>query len=248
MKLIISIVKTGYTRPIEENDVWHLDDDRLTHVVANRLERNFYDRCPPSRRPLHYGGSDHNGTPTDAVTQGDTETTEKDVAGLRHSISQSSKKSHDISKAAVRCESSTRRSILARINPWSALRKEDRVRQRKLHYEMDEHGRYRYYDSSLVIALLQTTWRPLAIATLYKTIRTVLEMTSSLLTKQLIAFITTSHAWARATEDDRSVGNLRVPKHLSHGIGLAIGLALMQQVALIFGNHYQLKSYSCGMW
>jgi ATP-binding cassette subfamily C (CFTR/MRP) protein 1 len=248
MKLILSIVKTGYTRPIEENDVWHLDDDRLTHVVANRLERNFYDRCPPSRRPLHYGGVDHDGAHTDAVAQGATEAAEKDVTQLRHSIGQSPKRSHDISKASLTCESSTRRSILARIKPWSPLRKEDKIRQGKLHYEMDEHGRYRYYDSSLVIALLQTTWRPLAIATLYKTGRTVLEMTSSLVTKQLVAFITTSHAWSRATEDDRSEGNLKVPKHLSHGIGLAIGLALMQQVALIFGNHYHLKSYGCGMW
>lgn len=240
--LILQVLKTGYTRPIKENDVWHLDDDRLTEVVADRLERNFYGRCPPSRRPLQYGGLGHGHISNSTLPQ-----EAKNTAG-EHVVSRSSSKLCNSGTAPSRDRPSIRRSILARINPWSELRKENKIRIGKLHYEMDEQGRYRYYDSSLVIALLQTTWRPLAMATFYKAGRTVLEMTSSLVTKQLIAFITTSHAWARATEEDRSAGNLRVPKHIAHGIALAIGLALMQEVALIFGNHYHLKGYGCGGW
>jgi hypothetical protein len=322
------VLKTGYTRPIEENDVWHLDDDRLTHNVTNRLERNFYDRCPPSRRPLHYGGSSSSSAAVIVATQGGKDVVAKDTGHPRESnpISEkggdtvndatgtsSSDSLHDSndtnstlvdrtndallqqisirdktlsvsaavmdpaegyvlnscpnaaaavpslkedpttmphtsvkSKAPPSCERTLGQRLLSRLNPWSALRKEDKVRQGRLHYEMDEHGQYRYYDSSLVIALLQTTWRPLLLATFYKGSRTVIEMTSSLVTKQLIAFITTSHTWAHATDDERSEGNLKVPKKLGHGIGLAIGLALMQQIALLCGNHYHLKSYGCG--
>jgi hypothetical protein len=138
------------------------------------------------------------------------------------------------------------RRILSRFNPWSEIRKKEKVREGSMHYEMDEHGEYRYYDSSLVIALLQTTWRPMSLAICYKAARVVLDTTSSLVTKQLIAFITTSHAWSKATEEERASGGLKPPKGISHGIGLAIGLAVMQEVALLCGNHFHLKSYGCG--
>lgn len=111
---------------------------------------------------------------------------------------------------------------------------------------MDEGGQYRYYDSSLVIALLQTTWRPMLLAGCYKAVSVILDTTSSLLTKQLIAFITTSHAWAKASEEERASGRLKVPREIGHGIGLAVGLALMQEVALVCANHYHLKSFGCG--
>ena len=46
------LLKTGYSRRLEENDVWRLDEPRLTRNVTDTLERNFYARCPPSQRPL----------------------------------------------------------------------------------------------------------------------------------------------------------------------------------------------------
>lgn len=135
---------------------------------------------------------------------------------------------------------------LSSLNPWSRYRKDVKVRQGKLDGEADEHGHYRYYDSSLSIALLQTTRRPLLLATFYKASRAILDTTSSLVTKQLIAYITTSHAWSHASEQDRAAGTLKVPKHISHAVGLAVGLALMQQVASLCGNHYHLQSFGCG--
>lgn len=270
MRLILSFYKTGYTRPLEENDVWHFDDDRMTRNVTNHLERNFYDRCPPSRRPLIYGGSGYSSAAVVAVSQGGIAVAEKgttqtgqrgdfvdgtngkdfpravkEVPATKEDSSTILGEATD-SKVPPSYKTTTCQRVLSRLDPWSTLRKEAKVAQGKLHYGMDEHGRYRYYDSSLVIALLQTTWRPLLLATFYKGTRTVIEMTSSLVVKQLIAFITTSHAWARATEDERFARSLKVPKPLGHGIGLAIGLALMQQIALLCGNHYHLKSYGCG--
>lgn len=32
-------------------DLWELDDHRRAEVVTDRLESNFYVRCPPERRP-----------------------------------------------------------------------------------------------------------------------------------------------------------------------------------------------------
>lgn len=138
------------------------------------------------------------------------------------------------------------RRLLSRLNPWSRHRKDIKVAEGKLDYDVDEHGKRRYYDSSLAIALLQTTWRPLLIATAFKTGRSILDTTSSLVTKQLIAYITTSHVWEKASEGERVAGALTVPKQISHGVGLAVGLALMQEVASLCGNHYYLQSYECG--
>ena len=62
----------GFTRPLEKDgqsaarrvglahnltdsrtDLWELDDRRRADVVTDRLESNFYARCPPEKRPAH---------------------------------------------------------------------------------------------------------------------------------------------------------------------------------------------------
>lgn len=229
--VLCRVLQTGYTKPIEEDDVWHLDDARLTKTLSDKLERNFFDRCPPSRRPAHLGGSP------------------RESAAQDGSVSSSSEGSNDEkSTAKVFYEGSLLQSgcLLSHLNPWYRRRKDTKVAEGKLDCEADEHGKHRYYDSSLAIALLQTTWRPLLIATAFKMGRSILDTTSSLVTKQLITYITASHAWGKASESERIAGALTVPKQISHGVGLAVGLALMQEVASLCGNHYYLQSYGCG--
>lgn len=201
--------------------------------MSDRLERNFYNRCPPSRRPSHLGrcaeeqplSSNGCSTHQEAVSEKNQAAGESQAAG-------------PLEQRAGR--------LLSRLNPWSRRRKDIKVTQGKLDREADEDGKHRYYDSSLAIALLQTTWRPLLIATAFKAARSILDTTSSLVTKQLIVYITTSHSWSNAGDDARTTGGIGAPKPISHGIGLAVGLALMQEVASLCGNHYYLQSYACG--
>ncbi|KAG5647496.1 hypothetical protein DXG03_009433 [Asterophora parasitica] len=41
----------GFTRPLQENDLWQLPDDRLTAKITDDVERKYYARCPPEKRP-----------------------------------------------------------------------------------------------------------------------------------------------------------------------------------------------------
>ncbi|KAI5832858.1 P-loop containing nucleoside triphosphate hydrolase protein [Schizophyllum commune Tattone D] len=46
------LLKVGFSRPLQENDLWSLPDKLTTGSIADRLEYNFYVRCPPEQRPL----------------------------------------------------------------------------------------------------------------------------------------------------------------------------------------------------
>lgn len=91
---------------------------------------------------------------------------------------------------------------------------------------------------------MQTTWRRFLLATSLEASSAVLLITSSLVTKQVIAFISTSHTWTNANELGR-IG-LKKPQSIGTGIGLAIGLALMQEAASLFHNHSILQAYTSG--
>ena len=44
-------LSVGYSRPLEREDFWELPDDRKTANIAMEIEKNFYMRCPPEKRP-----------------------------------------------------------------------------------------------------------------------------------------------------------------------------------------------------
>ncbi|TFK49961.1 multidrug resistance-associated ABC transporter [Heliocybe sulcata] len=44
-------LKVGYSRPLEKEDFWCLPDTKSTANLSREVERNFYDRCPPEKRP-----------------------------------------------------------------------------------------------------------------------------------------------------------------------------------------------------
>ncbi|KAJ3915478.1 multidrug resistance-associated ABC transporter [Lentinula edodes] len=43
----------GFSRPLEKDDLWQLPSARLTGNVTDRIEKNFFQRCPPDQRPRH---------------------------------------------------------------------------------------------------------------------------------------------------------------------------------------------------
>ncbi|KAF8217563.1 multidrug resistance-associated ABC transporter [Mycena galopus ATCC 62051] len=47
------ILSVGFTRPLEADDLWSLPPERLTNAMAQKLQDNFYARCPPEKRPLY---------------------------------------------------------------------------------------------------------------------------------------------------------------------------------------------------
>jgi ATP-binding cassette subfamily C (CFTR/MRP) protein 1 len=252
--------QTGYTRPIEETDVWHLEDARLTSSLSDQLERNFYSRCPPRTRPVRSNLADvthppdhltidsvdvteptnGSGTPAD---QPPTVNTRTDSNILSHSQGQTP--SHDTLGGlfASDLEKERHQKGISRISEWFI-----NLFRGTFVKEMDEHGQQRYYDSSLLYALIQTTWRSLLVALCCRIFYSVLITTSSLLTKQLVDYIATSHTWATMSDVERESGGMRKPQSIAYGIGLALGLALMQEAASVGNNHYLLRSQACGAY
>ncbi|GLB40936.1 putative ABC transporter transmembrane region [Lyophyllum shimeji] len=49
-------LNVGFSRPLEENDLWELPDRRLTAHLTNDVELKFYSRCPPDKRPRSIQG------------------------------------------------------------------------------------------------------------------------------------------------------------------------------------------------
>ncbi|KAF5310093.1 hypothetical protein D9619_010353 [Psilocybe cf. subviscida] len=48
----------GYSRPLEKEDFWELPNSKLTSTITDNVELNFYNRCPPEKRPRHMRASD----------------------------------------------------------------------------------------------------------------------------------------------------------------------------------------------
>ncbi|KAJ4474268.1 multidrug resistance-associated ABC transporter [Lentinula aciculospora] len=48
-----SFLAVGFSRPLEKDDLWQLPSARLTANVTDRIETNFFQRCPPDHRPRH---------------------------------------------------------------------------------------------------------------------------------------------------------------------------------------------------
>ncbi|KAJ3518977.1 hypothetical protein NMY22_g13415 [Coprinellus aureogranulatus] len=46
-------LSVGFSRPLEKDDFWTLPDDILAANIVDNLEKNFYARCSPEKRPLH---------------------------------------------------------------------------------------------------------------------------------------------------------------------------------------------------
>lgn len=155
-----------------------------------------------------------------------------------------------VTKARGRISHESRQSRLRHcthflaLNPWSRFQRSRKIEKGNVVIEEDELGIRRPYDSSLFWALIQTIWRRLLSALFFEASSSVLFTTSSLVTKRLIAYIATSHAWSKASELDRA--ELTRPKSVGTGIALAIGLALMQEAGSVLHSHYQGTAYTCG--
>lgn len=66
-------MKVGYSRPLEQDDLWNLPPDRLTTALTDQVEVAFYTRCPPEQRPLAFRDQ-----PTDSESEKDVKEKEKE--------------------------------------------------------------------------------------------------------------------------------------------------------------------------
>lgn len=133
-------------------------------------------------------------------------------------------------------------TVLRWLSPIVNLVKGSKLEPRNLTCEVPEEGRRRYYDCSLLKALIHACWKRHLLSIALAASGSVLATTSSIVTKRLVAFIADSHAWGNARDGETQ------PPTLWHGFGLAIGLALMRESTSIVNNHSFFQSMTCGMY
>ncbi len=49
--------QVGFSRPVQEEDIWRFDKHRLVAYKSAILQEYFYQRCPDELRPAHLRSS-----------------------------------------------------------------------------------------------------------------------------------------------------------------------------------------------
>ncbi|EJU01830.1 hypothetical protein DACRYDRAFT_52395 [Dacryopinax primogenitus] len=210
------LLTVGYTRPIQEDDLWELDDARLAHTVADQVEQNFYARCPPGKRPIFLRA------PTEAG-EVDVQFTRTGTSFGTRTAAASSSGYGDLEEGSTEKLGRTKSSATPADLPSTSSSKADK----------------REYDSSLLLALNRTFfWRfwPTGILRL---VGDTLNTTTPLVSKALIAYLTEAYVFYRDP-------TAPAPRDVGYGIGLAIALFVMQEVSSICQNNYMQWAMQTG--
>lgn len=229
---LFPLLKTGYSRTLEEGDVWRLDETKRCQNASDRLERYFYSRCPPSLRPRQLV------TPTPQSVVETNELNKSRIATPEAGCDSLEKPTTQSGKSAWTPSAFTE---------WRFRRKSIQVQLGKLLVEDDENGNKRFYDVSLVLALLRATWKPLSVAIVLCACNSVINTTSSLITKRIISHVSTHHGWEAMGPAERFSQATKSPSKMGNGIALAFGLALMQLASALTFNHSFARSLDCGI-
>ncbi|KAG8867962.1 hypothetical protein FRC20_004408, partial [Serendipita sp. 405] len=162
-----SILIVGFSRPLEIDDLWELNERRKSSVLGPRLERNFYSRCPPEKRPRVFREQYEEGF-TEQITV-DEKQLGKEKPAREDSIVDSAA---DPEKG----------------NPTTEKPDEESEEAKK---------RKKQFDESLIYALEKTFRRRFWMGGIVQFIGDALSTTSPLVTKALLQFLVESYYHAR---------------------------------------------------
>lgn len=236
---LFPLLKTGYSRTLQEEDVWSLDEAKKCQNASDRLERYFYARCPSHLRPSQMVSE------TRVTNSKDPLEIDKAESSGVHPVDTSPA----LSQKATTPQARTARSTWtpAFVTDWRSSRMHTKVNLEKLLVEVDEDGIERFYNASLPRALLQATWKPLLVALVLMACNSVINTTNSLVTKRVISHVTARHRWQEMSPNERSGQASEPPSKTGDGIALAFGLALMQLASALTFNHSFARSRDCGI-
>ncbi|KZT57357.1 hypothetical protein CALCODRAFT_434214 [Calocera cornea HHB12733] len=215
------LLYVGYTRPIEEDDLWELDDARLAHTVADSLEKNFYARVPPQKRPAFLRPVADQAADGPGVNIAHTPTTASTATATAGAGA-------DLEKgSAVPGDEKLSRAKSGISYASTSGRGKGKARKPKK------------YDSSLVLALNRTFFWRFWPAGILKLVGDTLNTTSPLVSKALITYLTEAYTFYRdpTAPPPRSVG---------YGAGLAVALFVMQETSSVCQNNYMQWSMQTG--
>ncbi|KAI0795014.1 multidrug resistance-associated ABC transporter [Abortiporus biennis] len=216
-------LKVGFSRPLQKEDLWQLPTKRLTTNLTDRVEKNFYARCAPEKRPLFMRERENLVDP------------QTEASSATEIVEETSKPylSTDPEKASTSIDGSPRLGI-------PATDKKGRKQQHKPPGQPQ-------YDASLLKALHTTFFYRWWGAGIFKLCSDTLKTTTPLLNKVLLTWLTASFTYYKASEEERAQFGLSKPHGIGYGIGLAFALFVMQETASLMTNHFMLMTMTTGM-
>ncbi|RSH93382.1 hypothetical protein EHS25_007738 [Saitozyma podzolica] len=220
---ITPILKVGYSRPLEADDLWQLTPELECQGVADRLERRFYEHVSDLCRPLKY----RVGHKDSEVTSEKSSRNEKSKDNEKSSQSDSSKSLQTLFGDTKALLPKRRAGCLGQSRNTAKVTDEDELGQK------DAPVR----DLTLARAIYNTVKRQWWISTALLATGYGLQLASPLVSEQLID---------RVTAAAQSTGNDDQDAHLRSGIGLAIGLFAMLFTSSICLAHAEQMGFVIG--
>ncbi|WRT69592.1 uncharacterized protein IL334_006581 [Kwoniella shivajii] len=218
---ITPMLKVGYSRALQVEDLWMLPEEGKCETNAERLHNQFMRRMPPSRRFMAHNTEDV----AFIVTDGNDH--EKDLSTSVPPVHQPE------SSSIPQVSSQTPSKPILKLGESDpehfklyGAKKAEKIAYDELAIEDGKE-----YDMSLGKAIYFTFSRPYWTAVALSIAGQGLRVTAPLITKRLIEQISRAHNLHTAQQDGLSTDGMVPPKSTAYGIGLAIGLFLMQYAA-----------------
>ncbi|PPQ74022.1 hypothetical protein CVT26_006961 [Gymnopilus dilepis] len=232
-------LEVGYSRPLQEDDFWELPRARLTSTLSDKVEKNFYERCPPEKRPRYMRGPDAvqpSSNPDDSVKH----VNEKSEEGIQDRDSSAEKTVEALGGLKPPADTQTAVSTQTAVPPDVELEGElpagpdTKAKKQTVTKGWSCWGRRKkdetkpIYDESLAKAIYRTFIVRIWFSGAMKLFSDTLKTTTPLVTKVLLNWLSESYVYVRTPEELRV--NLPKPRGIGYGIGVAFALFVMQGV------------------
>ncbi|KAI0700341.1 multidrug resistance-associated ABC transporter [Cytidiella melzeri] len=212
-----SLLGVGFTRPLQKEDLWQLPTPLLTKSLSAELERNFYNRCPPEKRPhtCIQHPEEQSNPATRKLSDADTKLSseEPDIEKLEQVPSVDAEKSTNL----------------------KAGHKEKKRQQPKQDSSLIMALNTTFFWQWWISGLLK-----LAADTLKTTTPLLNKLLLTWLTNSYLWYKFGPTTAAQAGVEGQ-------PQGIGYGIGLAFGLFVMQEAASLMTNHYMQMTMTIGV-
>ncbi|KAK0542683.1 hypothetical protein OC845_006498 [Tilletia horrida] len=243
------MLNIGWSRPLENDDLWELPIERTAEVMGDRVEEAFYRRVRPAKRPRAVAPYYASSTPVDplvsplvqplAPSQKSKERAAAEKTKLDEDTTSQSSTDHSGNATATNQQQQEQRQEREPPAQFRPKQEWETVHGFKVPYVL--RSKKPTYNESLLAALHETFIRTFYLAAFYRFLADGLVTTSPLITRALLEYLGQAYAYAVAPP-----GTVPPPPSAGRGWGLAIGLWIMQQASSLLTNQYYIIAQTTG--
>lgn len=213
-----SFLNVGFSRPLQQDDLWELPRPQHTDQLTKEIERNFYLRCPPEQRPKEF--RDPN--------LADTRDASPHPGACKTSTTNTLADDDLADEKAGTPEKEAETFTEAKKGPAEGKSKQK-------------------YDSSLFKTIHKTFFWRWWIGGFLKLFADTLKTTTPLLNKVLLTWLTDSFIYYKLGSAAAAAAGIVRPQGIGYGVGLAFALFVMQEVSSLMTNHYMMTTMTTGL-